>query len=323
MKIAADSSANLKTLKGVSFASVPLKVMIAEKEYPDAEGLDVEEMIRAVEATTGKTGTACPGTGEWIDAFGEEDEVLVFTLTGTLSGCYNSAVAAADQYMEEHPGRRVKVIDTLSTGPEMELLIEKCAAAAEAGQSFDEVCALAEAYGRETGLVFVLATLDHFAKNGRVNPALARLVGVLNIHIVGRASDGGDLEPLHKCRGEKKAVEKLWKEMCDEGYRGGRVRIRHTSNRGAAKKLIHFILDEYPDADVKAGANRGICSYYAERGGLLVGFEKDPGEVKAAETDLSSGAAAETDIPTDGQDREHGRIRRLLEKGIHGRTKSE
>lgn len=33
------------------------------------------------------------------------------------------------------------------------------------------------------------------------------------------------------------------------------------------------ILSNYPDADIKIGVNRGLCSYYAEKGGTLVGFE--------------------------------------------------
>jgi len=276
MRIIADSSANLIKPEKTDFVSVPMKVIISDQECSDTPSLDVENMMQAMENTKEKTSTACPGIGEWLEAFGEEEELLVFTLTGTLSGCYNAAVIASQQYLEEHPERKVSVIDTLSTGPEMELLVEKCAALAEAGASYEEVCDAAKNYSSETGLLFMLATLDNFARNGRVSPALAKLIGVLNIHIVGRASDAGELEPLHKCRGEKKSIDRLWKEMLEEGYRGGKVRIRHTDNKAAAKSLIRLIVNEYPDADIRAGSNRGLCSYYAERGGILVGFEKEP-----------------------------------------------
>ena len=283
MKIIADSSANLIRLENTDFASVPMKVMIAEQEFIDSPSLKVEEMMDCMENTTERTSTACPGIGDWLDAFGDAEEILVFTLTGTLSGCYNSAVAAAQQYLDAHPERVVRVIDSLSTGPEMELAVEKCAALAEAGTPFEEVYEAARKYLSETKLLFVLATLDNFARNGRVSPALAKVVGVLNIHIVGQASDGGELEPLHKCRGEKKSIDRLWKAMLEAGYRGGKVRIRHTGNKNAAKSLLRLILNEYPEADIKAGSNRGLCAYYAERGGLLVGFETESTEEASAE----------------------------------------
>ena len=42
-------------------------------------------------------------------------------LTGTMSGIHNSAVIAGESYESEHPGARVYVMDSLSTGPEMYL----------------------------------------------------------------------------------------------------------------------------------------------------------------------------------------------------------
>ena len=95
----------------------------------------------------------------------------------------------------------------------------------------------------------------------------------LGIRIVGRASNEGELEPLHKCRGEKRAIRQLWDSMQQNGYAGGKVRIRHSDNRNAAEKLAGNIKNCFPCADIKIGENCGLCSYYAEKGGILVGFE--------------------------------------------------
>lgn len=95
----------------------------------------------------------------------------------------------------------------------------------------------------------------------------------MGIRIVGRASAEGDLEPLHKCRGEKRAIRQLWECMLKEGYTGGKVRIRHSENEEAAMKLAESIRKNYPSCDVQIDVNRGLRSYYAEKGGLLVGFE--------------------------------------------------
>lgn len=95
----------------------------------------------------------------------------------------------------------------------------------------------------------------------------------MGIRIVGRASDEGELEPLHKCRGEKRAIRQLWDSMQQSGYAGGKVCIRHSDNLNAAEMLAKDIQNCFPNADIKIGVNRGLCSYYAEKGGILVGFE--------------------------------------------------
>ena len=273
MRIVADSSANLASLEGADFVSVPMIVRLGEREYRDTSKLRVDIMLRDMRESRETTSTACPGVGEWLDAFGGDEEVFALTLTSKLSGCYSAAHMAAAEYTDEHPERRVFVLDTLSTGPEMELLCESFARGIQAGQPFDAVCETVRAYRRTTRLGFMLASLNNFARNGRVSPALAKLVAMLHVHIVGRASAGGDLEPLQKCRGQKKGLEQLWKNMCQSGYAGGRVRLRHTENPEAAAALRETILAAYPDADVRIGENRGLCAYYAENGGMLVGYE--------------------------------------------------
>ena len=78
---------------------------------------------------------------------------------------------------------------------------------------------------------------------------------------------------MHKCRGEAKTLETMFAEMKNFGFCGGKVKIDHCMNPGAADILKEKILSEFPETDIKIGINRGLCSFYAEKGGLLVGFE--------------------------------------------------
>ena len=57
------------------------------------------------------------------------------------------------------------------------------------------------------------------------------------------------------------------------GFKGGKVRIDHCLNLEGAQQLKNLILSAFPSADVIIGECRALCSFYAERGGLLVGFE--------------------------------------------------
>lgn len=271
--IVADSSANLYRDESRYFVPVPMKVVAGDKEYIDDETLNVAGMLDDLQAYDGRSGSSCPSVGDWMNAFGDAEEVIGISITSHLSGCYNAANVASEFYVSEHPDRKTFILDSLSTGPEMELLVEKCQELLESGASFEYVKGELQQYLCRTHLLFSLESLSNFAKNGRVSPALAAIANLLGIRIVGRASSEGELEPLHKCRGEKRAISQLWSCMQEAGYAGGKVRIRHSDNPNAAEKLSGEILSSYPEADVKIGVNHGLCSYYAEKGGVLVGFE--------------------------------------------------
>ncbi|MBQ7025344.1 MAG: fatty acid-binding protein DegV, partial [Peptococcaceae bacterium] len=59
------------------------------------------------------------------------------------------------------------------------------------------------------------------------------------------------------------------------GYKGGKIRISHCCNESSAQKLKELIQAEFKKAKIEIGKTRGLCSYYAEKGGLLIGFEKN------------------------------------------------
>lgn len=271
--IVADSSANLCQKDLPDFNSVPLKIVSQEKEYIDDDKLDVSRMLSDLNEYKGRSSTACPGVGDWLQAFGDAEEVYGVSLTSHLSGCYNAACIAAEDYMAEYPGRKVFILDSLSTGPELELIIEKYKELIDSGNDFEKIKEKISMYVRQTHLFFSLESLSNFAKNGRVNPTLAAAANLLGIRIVGRASTEGELEPLHKCRGEKRAIKQIMDCIIQNGYQGGKVRIRHTDNATAANRLGEEIKNAYPNASIKIGVNHGLCSYYAEKGGILVGFE--------------------------------------------------
>ena len=274
VKIVADSSADLLELEGVAFASAPLKIIAGQQEFVDDAALDVAGMIAWFDSYKGKSKTSCPNPGDWIEAFDGADEVFCVTITSGLSGSYNAACVAKQMYEAENPGKRVYVIDSLSAGPELVLLIEKLKEWIAEGKPFGDMCEQIEYYKKSTGLVFMLESLKNFAANGRVSPTVAKIAGVLGIRIVGKASTQGTLEPTDKCRGEAKALSALLKNMMDSGLQTGKVRLAHCQNPEAAQKMEALIRQALPQVQITVHTLRGLCSYYAEKGGLLIGFEK-------------------------------------------------
>ena len=273
IKIVADSSANLLRLEKTAFAVAPLKVIAGDMEFVDNEALDAAGMTAWFDTYKGRSKTSCPNPADWLEAFGDADEVFCVTITSGLSGSYNAACIAKQMY-EENEDKRVCVIDSLSAGPELVLIIEKLEACIAQDMPFEEICESVREYTENTGLVFMLESLKNFAANGRVSPAVAKIAGVLGIRVVGKASDQGTLEPINKCRGEVKSLAAILTHLKASGLSAGKVRIAHCENEAAAQKLKDMILDEIKPADVQIHPCRGLCSYYAEKGGLLVGFEK-------------------------------------------------
>ena len=273
IKIVADSSANMYTLEGdVEFSSAPLTIRTAEKEFVDNADLDILEMVDYLSKYKGKSGSACPGVGDWLDVFGDADEVYCVTIISTLSGSYNSAMTAKAQYEEENPGKKVFVLDSYSAGPEPKLLVEKIRDLVLEGKDFDTVCKeVVEYKEKRSCLLFCLESLKNLANNGRTSHAVAAICSVIGIRLVGDVKDG--LHPTDKCRGEKKALEGIWRNMKRLGYAGGKLLIDHCYNEKTASALKEIVLAEYPNAKVELAPTTALCSFYAEKGGLIIGLE--------------------------------------------------
>ncbi|MBE6733067.1 MAG: DegV family EDD domain-containing protein [Ruminococcaceae bacterium] len=274
IKIVADTSCDLLELKHTEFATAPMKIITNVKEFVDNKSLDVNEMVDFMDRYKGESKSSCPNTNDWINAFGDADDIFCVTITSGLSGSYNSACVAKEVYETENKGKRVFVIDTLSAGPEITLVIKKLEEYIENKMSYEEICDKITAYIKKTGLLFMLKSLKTFANNGRVSPVVARLVGIAGICIVGKASNEGTLEPMHKCRGEKRSLETLLNDLETEGFKSGKISIGHCQNEAAALRLKEMILAKFKNASIEIHKLRGLCSFYAEKGGVLVGFEK-------------------------------------------------
>lgn len=272
-KIISDSSSNVFSLPGADFASVPLKINAGGREYVDTPDLDVDGMIADLQQYRGRSGSSCPNVFDWTAAFGDAEGVFAVTISSNLSGSYSSAVQAGEEYIKAHPGRRFHVFDSLTAGPEMQLILERIREGVQAGKDFDAIVGDVEEYRRHTYTLFCLKSMLNLARNGRVKPAVAKIAGVLGIQVVGDASPQGTLQMLHKCRGERRALRSIISEMEGNGLSDGRVIISHCQNPEAAGRLRENILEEHPGCEVEINACTALCSFYAESGGLIIGYE--------------------------------------------------
>ena len=276
-KIVADSGCDYRQLANpaidTEFISVPLKIQVANQVFIDDANLDINQMMETMYATSEASKSACPSPDDYLKAFEGAKHIFVVTITGTLSGSQNSAQLAKNLYLEDHPEAHIHVIDSLSAGGEVDLLVEKLNELIDQGLSFDEVVKAITDYQTKTKLLFVLAKVDNLVKNGRLSKLIGAVVGLLNIRMVGEASATGTLELLQKARGPKKSLQAAFEELLKGGYAGGRIIMAHRSNEKFCQQLSELVREKYPQAAISIVPTSGLCSFYAEDGGLLMGYE--------------------------------------------------
>ena len=271
-KIVSDSSSNVITMADAHYVSVPMKVR-GDKEYIDDQNLNLAEMVEGLKNHKGKSGSACPSVGEWLDAFGDADMVFGTTMSKGLSGSYNAACEAARMFEEENPGKKAYIFNTLSAGPQQAFLNEKIMELAEQGLDFETIQEKALEYYKHTHILFCLESMMNLARNGRVSLAAAKIAGVLGIRACGDVK-AGMITPVHKPRGARKATETLVEMMKERGfYDGAQLRIAHCLGQTQAQDLADAVLKQFPNARITIEPTTALCSFYAEAGGLMIGFE--------------------------------------------------
>lgn len=271
-KIVSDSSSNVLTMEDSYFASVPMKVR-AEKEYTDDAALDLAGMVADLKAYKGKSGSSCPNVGEWLEAFGDAEWIFGLTISKRLSGSYNSACQAASAYREEHPGAKIHIFNTLTAGPQQAMLADKILELCRQGLDFETVVEKVNDYQNHTHLLFCLESMMNLARNGRVSLAVAKLAGMLGIRVCG-AAEGGEVVAIHKPRGIKKATEMLVEMMKERGfYDGALLRVAHCFGEDFALALRDAVIAQFPNTRFRLEPTTALCSFYAEAGGLMIGFE--------------------------------------------------
>ena len=276
-KIIADSGCDYRSLDNLApdteFVSVPLTIQVGDTIYTDDAQLNIDQMMEEMYATTTASKSACPSPDDYMKSFEGAENIVVVTITGTLSGSYNSAEVAKKIYLEEHPNANIHVINSLSAGGEVDLIVRKLNQLVAEGLDFDQVVDVITTYQSKTKLLFVLAKVDNLVKNGRLSKLIGTVVGLLNIRMVGEASKTGTLELLQKARGQKKAIKAAFDELIKAGYAGGHFTIAHRNNEKFIEQFSALVREKFAQASIEVLPTSGLCSFYAEEGGLLMGYE--------------------------------------------------
>ncbi len=274
--IITDSSCNLHNLdeqsKKIRFASIPFIISIGNHDFIDDERLNTIEMVDAMEKCLEASHTSCPSPYTWYEQFEKSEYSIAITISSKLSGSYNSACTARNMILEKYPDKKIAVIDSRSAGSEMVLIVMKLCKLINAGYDFNSVIEKTEQYMKHTHIVFALSSFDNLIKNGRMSRITGFLAGKLGFWGIGIGSEQGTIEIKEKVRGNKKALNAILIDIKERATDIETVVISHCQNAEFAESLKNTIQNIYHTVEVKILPTGGLCSYYAEKGGLIIGF---------------------------------------------------
>lgn len=257
-------------INSMDVSVVPFKITMGGKDFIDDENLEMDSFIETMNNTTDAIRTACPSPDDFYRCM-KGDEIFVVTITGMLSGTYQSAMIAKQMYLEKNPDAKIHVFDSESatsgeTG--IALIIEDLN---KEGKSFDEIVEITEDLKKKSITLMALSSLTNLARNGRIPKIAGKLSRVLNIKLIARNKEG-KISPMTIERGIKKTLSSLvkkCKELSDLSAKYAIV-ISQANAVDTAKALKDKLLEIFPDRLIEITSMRGLSSTYAEEGGVVV-----------------------------------------------------
>ncbi len=274
--IVADSSSDLTSKEiecgNAQISIVPFTIRIGEDEFIDNEELDVSNMIEVMENSDSPAGTSCPSPHTWTNEFEKAEQIIALTISENLSGSYNSAIAAKNMILDKLKEKKISVLNSKSTGPTLALCVNKITEWIKQGKNFETVSENAEQLIAHTKTVFALCSFDNLVKNGRMSKITGFVAKKLGLWGVGISSEEGRIEIKNKTRGTSGVIRSIIEDMKERDFQGGEVFISHCCNHALAQKLHDKVKELWKDSQITIMETRGLDSFYAERGGLIVAF---------------------------------------------------
>src|SRR5215207_5480959 len=247
--VVTDSTAYLPSelTEGYGIHVVPLYVVLPGRS--GREGLDVgpEDVARALKVRGQTVSTSRPTPGDFVAAYraaldAGADRIVSIHLSGELSSTSDAARLAASQ-VGEH---LVTVVDSRSAAMGCGFAVLAAARSAAAGAAAAEVAEVARQTAAQTTTFFVVDTLEHLRRGGRIGAAAAVLGSALAVKPVLHVRDGRVI-PLEKVRTSARALNRLVQRAVEAAGQGPvSVAVHHLAAAEKAERLAADIRDRLP-----------------------------------------------------------------------------
>lgn len=275
-KIVIDSCGELpeELKKDSHFCNVPLELEVDGYRIRDDETFNQRDFLRRVRESVRGPKSSCPSPETYMEAYrGDADHVYVVTLSGKLSGSYNSAKLAANLYKEEYgAGKEIYVFNSRSASIGETIIGLKIQEYEEAGLPFYAIVGKVEEYIKSMNTFFVLETLETLRKAGRLSNLKAFVATTLNIKPVMGATEEGTIMQLDQARGMKKALNKMVESVISKTKDcENRILAISHCNCPERAEFVKAQLEKLTCFKKIVIVNTaGVSSMYANEGGVII-----------------------------------------------------
>ncbi|MCL2563674.1 MAG: DegV family protein [Oscillospiraceae bacterium] len=276
LRIITDSGADITNLDAGALGLDVAEIGISFEEFPYDQQADTDFSVFYENLTRSKklptTSQVTPG--QYLDLFEDArakgDEVLVITISGALSGTYQSAEMAKEMSGYE----AISLVDSRQCCLSQRMLVEHALKLRDAGQDRAAIVTALEELREQMVLVVVLDTLKYLKKGGRVPPAMAFLGEVLGMKPVVTVRDG-KVEPLTKARGLDAGKRALWAQFEKDGYDTDfPVVFGYSQNAERGEAFMQETKEKYGIADCTLHPVGGVIGSHGGPGGIAIGYRK-------------------------------------------------
>lgn len=246
MMIITDSAADIMPAeaKQLNIELAPLSIMFGEEARKMETEADFNQFFDLLAVSKVFPTTSQPAPEVFLrlyeKAAGNQEEVLVITISSGLSGTINSAMVAKALSGYD----KIRIVDSEQAILTQRYLVERACLWRDAGKTVDEIVPLLESLRRQLTICGALDTLKYLGKGGRMPKTLAAMGDLLSIKPVIELRDT-KLVTLGKARGRQGAWNYLWREFASDkvdlsqpvyfGYTKNRELGQEFMERSAAK----------------------------------------------------------------------------------------
>ncbi len=172
------------------------------------------------------------------------EDIICIMFSSALSGSYNTVCMVAEQLLEEYPGNRIRVIDTLNASFAQGLLAYRAAKRCRENVSFEELVLEIEQEIPLTNLWFAVNDLKYLAWGGRLSNLGACLGTVLDIKPLLTVNEAGQIVAKNKVRTLRRAVSFMTELLREKQGGYPEIGIVYSDHEGLANGLKEKLLQE-------------------------------------------------------------------------------
>ena len=276
--IISDSSCDLRsqdlTDGIIDFVTVPILYNLGGTDYQDSEDNDIAKLTALMRENKHAPKTACPSVETFADVMRatKTQHVFVITLSGKLSGTYNSARLAAEA-VEAETDKKIFVFDSLNTSCGLARIIFKLVKLIkENNHDFEQLCEKLPKIRAVNRVRFLLNDLSNFVKSGRMSKVLGIVTSIIPIKLICGDNGEGEVKKYKQVIGFKKGIEILARlPEDDKAEKQDLIVISHCNNIEGVG-IMKSILEKLGFNNIKTLLKRGIATFFANDKGLSIAY---------------------------------------------------